>query len=150
MSSACQCHVEGAFCFYCKVYSPVVAENERLQAEIDRLTAAHRLTTPEDLAEFEAHNPPQSHERMEKLRKDFTEHVRAKRRLPDGTLETAAQGVRIALSLMTAALREIDTHIRATSDPIPHIVATLKRVLPEYAEESGDPFADEEVLADGV
>ncbi|MEK5414336.1 hypothetical protein [Paenibacillus sp. FSL L8-0708] len=46
------------------------------------------------------------------------------------------------------ALREIDTHIRATSVPIPHIVATLKRVLPEYAEESGDPFADEEVSAD--
>lgn len=43
-----------------------------------------------------------------------------------------------------AALREIDTHIRATSDPIPHIVTTLKRVLPEYAEEVGDPFADEE------
>lgn len=33
------------------------------------------------------------------------------------------------------ALREIDTHIRATSDPIPHIVATLKRELPEYDEE---------------
>ncbi|MNC70274.1 hypothetical protein D3C75_1210670 [compost metagenome] len=44
------------------------------------------------------------------------------------------------------SLREIDTHIRATSDPIPHIVATLKRVLPEYTEESGDPFADEEVV----
>lgn len=31
MSSACQCHIEGAFCFYCEVYSPVVAENERLR-----------------------------------------------------------------------------------------------------------------------
>lgn len=50
---------------------------------------------------------------------------------------------------LTEALREIDTHIRATSDPIPHIVATLKRVLPEYVEESGDAFADEEVSADG-
>lgn len=33
MSSACMCHVEGAFCFYCEVYTPIVAENERLKAE---------------------------------------------------------------------------------------------------------------------
>ncbi|OMD02551.1 hypothetical protein BJP46_15730 [Paenibacillus odorifer] len=37
MSSACQCHVEGAFCFYCEVYSPVVAENERLRAALERM-----------------------------------------------------------------------------------------------------------------
>lgn len=30
------------------------------------------------------------------------------------------------------ALREIDTHIRATADPVPYIVATLKQALPEY------------------
>lgn len=30
------------------------------------------------------------------------------------------------------ALREIDTHIRATSDPVPYIIETLKRTLPEY------------------
>lgn len=34
MSSACACHEEGAFCFYCEVYSPVVAENERLRSVI--------------------------------------------------------------------------------------------------------------------
>jgi hypothetical protein len=32
------CHVEGAFCFYCEVYTPVVAENERLKAEVKALT----------------------------------------------------------------------------------------------------------------
>lgn len=30
------------------------------------------------------------------------------------------------------ALREIDTHVRSTSDPVPHIIETLKSVLPEY------------------
>lgn len=74
MSSACQCHIEGAFCFYCEVYSPVVWQAARLMEENEDLNVA---------------------------------------------------------------LREIDTHICATSDPIPHIVATLKRVLPEYSEEVG-------------
>lgn len=32
------------------------------------------------------------------------------------------------------ALREIDTHIRATSEPIPYITETLKKTLPEYQE----------------
>lgn len=31
-------------------------------------------------------------------------------------------------------LREIDTHIRSTPEPVQHIVETLKRVLPEYQE----------------
>jgi hypothetical protein len=31
-------------------------------------------------------------------------------------------------------LREIDTHIRATSDPIPYIIQTLKETLPEYEQ----------------
>ena len=30
------------------------------------------------------------------------------------------------------ALRQVDTHIRATPDPVPYIVDTLKRALPEY------------------
>jgi len=30
------------------------------------------------------------------------------------------------------ALREIDVHIRSTDNPVPYIVKTLKRVLPEY------------------
>ncbi|MEH7355084.1 hypothetical protein V7150_16120 [Neobacillus drentensis] len=30
------------------------------------------------------------------------------------------------------ALRDIDSHIRATSEPIPYIVETLKKTLPEY------------------
>jgi vacuolar-type H+-ATPase subunit D/Vma8 len=30
------------------------------------------------------------------------------------------------------ALREIDTHIRSTSEPIPYIIQTLKETLPEY------------------
>lgn len=32
------------------------------------------------------------------------------------------------------SLREIDNHIRATSEPIPHIIKTLKDTLPEYEE----------------
>jgi hypothetical protein len=39
---------------------------------------------------------------------------------------------------LTEALREIDTHIRSTSDPIPYIVATLKRALLEYEEALAD------------
>lgn len=31
-------------------------------------------------------------------------------------------------------LREIDTHIRSTPEPVQYIVETLKRVLPEYQE----------------
>lgn len=30
------------------------------------------------------------------------------------------------------ALREIDTHIRSTATPIPHIISTLMNTLPEY------------------
>ncbi|MGF7045752.1 hypothetical protein J2T13_000212 [Paenibacillus sp. DS2015] len=36
MSSAYQCHIDGAYCFYCEEYAPVVAENERLRKERDR------------------------------------------------------------------------------------------------------------------
>ncbi|OMD16261.1 hypothetical protein [Paenibacillus odorifer] len=107
MSSACQCHVENAFCFYCEVYSPVVAENERLKAE------GKALTLGLDSASWDNVGYTEENDRL---------------------LE---------------ALHEIDTHIRGTSEPIPHIVATLKRVLPEYGEGSGDPFADEEVTAYG-
>jgi chromosome segregation ATPase len=31
-----------------------------------------------------------------------------------------------------SALREIDTHIRSTPEPVPYIIETLKRTLPEY------------------
>ncbi|RXI65326.1 hypothetical protein DQN76_14660 [Clostridium tetani] len=30
------------------------------------------------------------------------------------------------------ALREIDTHIRSTQNPIPYIIETLQNALPEY------------------
>ena len=43
MSSACVCHIPGEFCFYCEVYSPVVAENERLRAE----SRAHEIRADE-------------------------------------------------------------------------------------------------------
>jgi hypothetical protein len=32
------------------------------------------------------------------------------------------------------ALREIDTHIRATPEPVSYIIETLKKTLPEYQE----------------
>lgn len=32
------------------------------------------------------------------------------------------------------SLREIDTHIRSTKEPIPYIIETLKNTLPEYQE----------------
>jgi hypothetical protein len=32
------------------------------------------------------------------------------------------------------ALREIDTHIRSTPEPVNYIINTLKRTLPEYNE----------------
>lgn len=32
-------------------------------------------------------------------------------------------------------LREIDTHIRSTPEPVPYIIETLKRTLPEYKED---------------
>jgi phosphoenolpyruvate synthase/pyruvate phosphate dikinase len=32
-------------------------------------------------------------------------------------------------------LREIDSHIRSTSEPVPYIIRTLKNVLPEYNSE---------------
>ncbi|MDC0763434.1 hypothetical protein POF51_22170 [Brevibacillus sp. AG] len=30
------------------------------------------------------------------------------------------------------ALEKVDVHIRSTSDPVPHIIQTLKNTLPEY------------------
>jgi chromosome segregation ATPase len=32
------------------------------------------------------------------------------------------------------SLREIDTHIRSTKEPIPYIIGTLKNILPEYRD----------------
>lgn len=32
------------------------------------------------------------------------------------------------------ALREIDTHIRDTPEPVPYIIETLKKIFPEYEE----------------
>jgi conjugal transfer/entry exclusion protein len=34
------------------------------------------------------------------------------------------------------ALREIDTHIRSTSEPVSYIIQTLKETLPEYTEQA--------------
>lgn len=36
MSSECVCHIDGVWCFYCEMYMPVVAENERLKKELWR------------------------------------------------------------------------------------------------------------------
>jgi hypothetical protein len=36
------------------------------------------------------------------------------------------------LKFYLKALREIDTHIRATREPVPYIIDTLKETLPEY------------------
>lgn len=33
---------------------------------------------------------------------------------------------------LLTALRDIDNHIRATGEPVPHIIETLKETLPEY------------------
>ncbi|KON87403.1 hypothetical protein AF332_11580 [Sporosarcina globispora] len=38
-------------------------------------------------------------------------------------------------SIYLDALREIDTHIRATKDPVPFIIDTLKKTLPEYNDQ---------------
>lgn len=56
MSSACMCHVEGAFCFYCEVYSPVVAENERLEAEVAVIDFRVRCEMTERLWELAQEN----------------------------------------------------------------------------------------------
>lgn len=39
MSSACVCHIEGEWCFYCEVFLPVEKENERLKSEVTKLRA---------------------------------------------------------------------------------------------------------------
>lgn len=49
--------------------------------------------------------------------------------------ENAAEDVDFLLDAVgktLRALREIDTHIRSTPEPIPYIVSTLKDILPEY------------------
>lgn len=38
------------------------------------------------------------------------------------------------IAALLDVLREIDTHIRCTSDPVPYIINVLKSNLPEYAE----------------
>lgn len=52
------------------------------------------------------------------------------------TPETALWLIELAEKTETykEALREIDTHIRSTSKPVPHIIETLKNTLPEYRE----------------
>jgi hypothetical protein len=39
-----------------------------------------------------------------------------------------------AYNILLDALREIDTHIRSDKEPIPYIIETLKKTLPEYKE----------------
>ncbi len=36
------------------------------------------------------------------------------------------------ITRLESVLLEIDTHIRSTEDPIPYIIDTLKRSMPEY------------------
>jgi len=47
-------------------------------------------------------------------------------------LEDENRKLREERAKLIEGLMEIDTHIRATSEPIPHIVKTLKRLL--YSE----------------
>jgi len=37
MSSACQCHIDGAYCFYCEEYTPLEVRLHASKAEIARL-----------------------------------------------------------------------------------------------------------------
>lgn len=50
MSSACVCHIEGAWCFYCEMYSPLEEENSRLKVELSEWKT--RAQEAEDLAEY--------------------------------------------------------------------------------------------------
>lgn len=36
------------------------------------------------------------------------------------------------------ALRQIDTHVRATREPVPYIIGELVKVLPEYEDHDGN------------
>jgi predicted RNase H-like nuclease (RuvC/YqgF family) len=47
-------------------------------------------------------------------------------------LEDGLEETKFKAELYENALREIDTHIRSTSEPIPYIIQTLKETLPEY------------------
>ncbi|WP_143763786.1 hypothetical protein MKX34_24105 [Paenibacillus sp. FSL R5-0636] len=113
------------------MYSPVVAENERLKAEVGRLTASHRLATPEDLAEFDAQFPPLSREGMERLRKRIAEHVPAKRRLPDGTLEKTREELVAENQRYRAALKRISGASVSMHTSMADLAGFMKRTATE-------------------
>lgn len=45
-----------------------------------------------------------------------------------------AQAAEVEARRLREALEKIDIHIRSTSDPVPHIIQTLKKTLPEYKD----------------
>jgi predicted nucleic acid-binding Zn-ribbon protein len=47
-------------------------------------------------------------------------------------LKRQLQKAQVKVERYENALREIDTHIRSTPEPIPYIIQTLKATLPEY------------------
>lgn len=66
---------------------------------------------------------------------DQVEKMKEEIEILNGALDLKAQEFNIKLKKTVQyekALREIDTHIRSTTDPVPYIIETLKRVLPEY------------------
>lgn len=66
-------------------------------------------------------------EEIERLREDLMAAECTERLLINENAE-----LRRERDAAVEALQDIDTHIRATRDSIPHIVETLKRVLPEW------------------
>lgn len=43
VSNMCVCHIEGEWCFYCEMYSPLEDKHREAQAEIERLKKDKRL-----------------------------------------------------------------------------------------------------------
>lgn len=76
---------------------------------------------------------------------DTLNQTRRKRDEVKGRLEVALKEA----SVYRKALREIDTHIRSDKQPVPYIIETLKRVLPEYnAEEVKSKFNTDGLFKD--
>lgn len=88
------------------------------QAEIARLAAENKALTDVRLA---------NHDRIVSLAAAAESR---QLRLEAAMWEREALGYQ-------AALRDIDTHTRGTSEPIPYIAETLKMALPEYDDEDG-------------
>lgn len=99
-------------------------EVSELRERIDKHERLAKTTNDDDGFRVRTHHQNQ----VKMLKEQLTQKV---------LLLTAAEESLKSAHYMEA-LRQIDTHVRATKAPVPHIIGELVKVLPEYEDHDGN------------